>query len=319
MYTNTQCFHQLTVVSPWYLQAVGQHGGEEALSWTLIPSYLNSYLLAAGLLYTHEGYNVFNPNISVLGNFVNESTVYLAEPLANFSFGTWLHFSPNVYRSAIEASRTGHDFILSEVKSLYRVLTNLTLLGGQALQQPDKSLQQDCRQWAQDLCSSVESVIKLTLGISECGVIYILSNCQNNVSSYTLNVLQQIFCPPSEINACLNLTSLSGELLLMYEKAIFEFIRHLSSIVLHGFLSSRDLSLVVSRNQSQLALGYEPSGDEVFPGGRQAGLLQASWLGDTSDRSLLWKVYTCLEKRNMNNNMKVKGQLFLFLQNVSLE
>ncbi|CAG5131498.1 unnamed protein product, partial [Candidula unifasciata] len=295
----------LTVLSPWYLQTVGQHGGEEALSWIQIPKYLNSYLLAAGFMYRRDS-DIFNQNISVLGNFISESTVFSAEPMANFSFGTWLHFSSNSYRSAIVDNRNGQDFILSEVKSLYKVLTNLTLLGGQALQRPDKKLQQDCKQWAQELCSSVQSVIKLTLGISECGVIYILSNCQNNVSSYALSVLQQIFCPSSDINACLNLTALSGDLLLMYENAIFDFIQYLSNITLRGFLSSRQLSLVISRNQSQLALGHNISGDDVFQAWRQVGLLQSKWLGDTSEQSPLWRVYTCLEKRNMNNNMKVK-------------
>lgn len=295
-------------MSPWYLQTVGQHGGEESFSWTFIPRYTKGYLRTAGLLYKEHHDNFFSQNVSILGRYASGSTAALGQTLANFSFGAWLEKSRSDYRSTIRKLRSGEDFTLSEMKGLYSVLTNVTLLSGLALSHPDRNLRKNCTLWAESMCRPIAQRSKVNVGMPECGVIYILRKCQSNVSSDVVSALQQTFCPFNNAEICFNFTGLPEELLLAYQNAVSDFIWHLSSLVLDNILLSRDLSLVISRNQSELALGYNVSGDDVVRGYRVAGLLQSSWIGDTSDRRSLWKTYTCLEDRNMNNNMKVKGK-----------
>ncbi|XP_059163689.1 uncharacterized protein LOC131946779, partial [Physella acuta] len=295
----------LTIISPWYLQTIGLAGDEQTLVWSDVTLYILHYLGLYGLISRDEGVVSYNSNITILGSY-DPSTSVQTPPLANFSFGSWFASSNSSYRSAVERDKRSQPFSFAEVTALYRVFANATLLGGKALTLPNVTLQASCQQWASEICSSGHTKLK-TLSPLDCGVIYLFQKCPEvNLSSQARDILQRAFCPAGE-DACLNLTGSSDDVLAAYKNVLHDFLLHVSGAVTEKVLAARELQLVITRSQSQLALGFDVPGDEVIAPQHRAGLLHSKWAQGPDQVDAEWTMATCLQQKDMNNNMKVQA------------
>ncbi|KAH9494821.1 hypothetical protein Btru_017897 [Bulinus truncatus] len=243
----------LSIINPWYLQVVGQAGGENALAWSNLPNYVIEFLKRLGFVYTDEDIVMYNSNISTLGIHSYLSPPPRQQPSwDSFSFGAWLGNHTNTsYGSVIVGERKDQPFTASE-----------------------------------NMCSSSYVEIK-TVSVAECRVYFLLRKCpDNNMSSSVRDILQRTFCPPGE-DGCLNVTRSSDDRhFLAYKNAIFDFLTFLSGVVLNNVISSWDLSLVANRNrQSELALGYDVMGDSVIGSVRVPAATAAKMEGPAAGRS----------------------------------
>ncbi|XP_055880714.1 uncharacterized protein LOC106051934 isoform X3 [Biomphalaria glabrata] len=294
-----QTDEQLSIINTWYLQMVGLAGGENSLAWSYVPKYTSEFLRHFGFIYTDEDVIIYNSNVSILGSISSATPPEFQPPWSHFFFGSWLNGSSSSSKSTLLSERKDQSFTILEITALYKVFSNVTLLGGQALALPNVTLQAICDHWAENICSSYYVKLK-GVGVPECGIYYVLKRCQDmNITSQAREILQKAFCPPGE-DGCLNFTGAPDDLLPAYRSVIFDFLLFLSEVVLESVKSSRDMSPVVTRNQSELALGYNITVDSVIGVLRVPGVLQMKWKDGTRP---LWNVLTCLDDRDMNNNM----------------
>ena len=301
----------MTVLNPWYLQRVGNIGGESLLSAQQLPANLRSILVNASLATESSSQSelAFRQNISVLGEPPSPSTpgTSTSPPtplLNNISFGAWLDQHGLKFKSDLFSGRNHTSFSSYELKGIYRALTNLTLLGGASLETVNAQLTRECQGFSSRLCSNQSVSIpysELPTRWKECGVIHVMLLCRN-FSSKVTEFLQPSFCPaPSE--ECFNLTHGSSTLAETYVHSLSEFVQSL--LLSFQPVSSEDL--LIQTIQSDLALGFSPSshgsGEEVH------GLLTSFWLTDYQlTEPPFWTVFTCLKDREMDNNLKLKGR-----------
>ncbi|XP_035829286.1 uncharacterized protein LOC101864114 [Aplysia californica] len=303
----------IAVLSPWYLQQSGRVGGEVELGWSLMPRYVRSALVQSSLAFETSSSSptefVFRPNITQLGDF-NDAGLSSDANLTFISFSAWLNSNGSQFKDAMSQARNNSAFTASELKAVYRVLTSARLLGGRALQQEDTHAIHLCEEWAAHLCSDDPGSTP-TGGkepdLSECGVMYIFHKCHENISSQVREILQQTFCV-SGSEECLNFSDASQPLQEAYFLTLSGFTQHVSTFVLTRQKSLMQTDLVVTRNQTELALGYDVTGSNMAASpARVEGFLTSHWMIDSqNDVTPLWTVYTCLKERDMDYNMKVK-------------
>lgn len=297
------------------------------MAWANIPFYIVSNLVNFGLAIDDHGSVSFRANISLLGGF-HSSNVLAEKPLADFSLGSWLSGVTDSFKSVIESNVTNSSFSYNEVCAVYKVFSNETLLTGKISSQNTntnsaiRTFHQECDKWAEHACSSnsnSQPSPSSGIGLSECGIARVLHKCHSNYntdvfSSIVINYLDQTFCPEYG-DYCLNFTSMPRDTALAYIAALSGFLLNLSENVLDLVLASQETDLVITRNQSDLALGFRTedarSGKPVF----HRGFLENFRTGDpTSGNQSRWKTFTCLQNRYSGNNMKLKGKLIYSIQ-----
>ena len=122
-------------------------------------------------------------------------------------------------------------------------------------------------------------------------------------------MLASALCMP-DLNLCLDLNSTTVQVLSAYFEAFKDFVLlHLLQVVHDYFLVQNNQDLVVTRSQSELALGYYVNDDTDQSAVHVQGLLDENWLKTSTREGSMWKVDTCLKDRNMNSNMRVRGTM----------
>ncbi|GFR95720.1 hypothetical protein ElyMa_002701000 [Elysia marginata] len=298
----------LTIISPWYAQIVGNMGGEELLAWHSVSLYISGLLQqATGDMSTP--WNLNNTLAILMGDFLSPPTTSLLKnshsELATFAFGPWLYNQTAAPYSDILQNFT---ITAAEMRALYSVLGNASLLGGLSLTSHDSHLFRRCSLWANELCHvGGARRASLNLSLAACGVIYLIHTCGENVSLQAREVLQEAFCPMGiGSDPCLNFLGGSSTISDAYAHAFSDYFTFLSSYFLNVFLEQKQLRLVESRPQNQLALGFQIQVDSSFvPSTFYNGLILSEWGTERGEIDPLWTVYTCLQNRDMDNNMKL--------------
>ncbi|RUS81184.1 hypothetical protein EGW08_011049 [Elysia chlorotica] len=296
----------LTILSPWYIRALSKSGGEELLALQSVALYTSGLLQQAIGVGDSAPWTMNNTLAAAMGDFrssPSSSSLANSYPeLATFAFGPWLY---NQSTPQYVDNLQNTTFSSAEMRGLYSVLTNSSLLGGSFLRLNDAQLSTRCRLWARDICSGQRA--SLDLSLAACGVIYLIHTCGENVSSQARELLHQAFCwQGSGSDTCLDFTTAPETLAAAYTHALAGYFAFLSNHFFNVFLVHRQLRLVESRPQNQLALGFEAHAAASFlPTTFYSGLLLSEWGADGTEADPLWKVYTCLQHRDMDNNMKL--------------
>ena len=310
---------QLTILSPWYIRAVSNSGGEELLALHSI------YIYTSGLLQQATGagdvapWTLNNTLATAMGDFRSAPTSSLLASsypeLATFAFGTWLYNqSAAQYSETLQnATSPSGSFSPAEMRALYSALSNASLLGGSSLTSHDSQLSKTCRLWASEICPGSDGAgrrASLDLSLAACGVIYLIHSCAENVSSQARDLLHQAFCPlGTASDVCLDFQTVSQTVAAAYTHALSDYFAFLSSHFFNVFLVHKQLKLVESRSQNQLALGFQAQAAASFiPTTFYNGLLLSEWGSEGRETDPLWTVYTCLQNRDMDNNMKLIGE-----------
>ena len=317
---NSLSFLQLTILSPWYIRAVDNSGGEELLAWASVSLYTCGLLQQATGAGDLTSWAMNDTLASAMGDFDSSPTTSLLSrsypELSSFAFGPWLYNKAVApYRNTLQSSTSG-SFSPAEMRGLYHVISNSSLLAGSSLTSHDSDLPERCQSWASEVCfggTGGGRSAGLDLSLATCGVIYLLQTCRENVSSTARDILHQAFCPlGAGSDPCLDFQTASQTLAVAYGHALSDYLAFLSSHFLNVFLEHKQLRLVEQRLQSQLALGFQAqAGSSFVPMTFYSGLLFSEWGTERSETNPLWTVYTCLQNRDMDNNMKLIGKVFL--------
>lgn len=279
---------------------------------SLLQPSIENVLTSLGLYLT----DTFAPNITALGcldQACDNSHTYSSQVLANISFGVWLRSSNATYASAIRANRTT-SFTAAEVGGLYKVLVNASLLGsGVLVLGPEGvSLYSNCRSWARAVCLGQTVPARFAnLSLQSCGIVHLLYECDAGSAKFpeVRQSFASAFCTHDGV-WCLDLNSTDSALLAVYIEALSDFVLlHLVKCVHDVALIQNDKDLLMTRSQKDLALGYMEVNDVVGSGVNHhvPGLLSESWVKSEVSSGALWVASTCLQDRDMNNNMKIKG------------
>ncbi|GFO41384.1 hypothetical protein PoB_006788900, partial [Plakobranchus ocellatus] len=308
----------LTILSPWYLRTVGSSGGEEMLAWSSVVLYTANLLQQALPNEDSQSWTLNDTLALAMGDFRSSPSASLLTKsypeLSSFAFGPWLYNQTGVsYKETFQdPTIRAENFSSAEMRALYLVLSNASSLGGSALTSYDTDLQKRCQIWAQEICSGAvggasDRRASLDLSLAACGVIYLLHSCRDNVSSQAIELFHNTFCPfGTGSDSCLDFRTVTQTLANAYGHALSDYVAYLSNHFLNVFLEHKQLGLVESRAQKQLALGFEtPSANNFILKTFYCGLLFCDWGQQGLNDEPSMKVFTCLQNRDMDNNMKL--------------
>lgn len=298
-------------------------GGHTNYLLSILPPSLKTILELEGL---HTA-QTLQSNISTLGCLepVCDNSSNLLDVANNISFGRWLRTASgdSSYTSVILNSRTSASFTASETGALYAALLNSSVLGCDVFlrRSPESTLHSQCRTWARCACQGLPLPASLSdFDSSVCGLVHVLEACDpSSVQQHSLvrDMLTSALCARPDLSLCLDLHSTSAQVLSAYFEAFRDFIlQHLLQVVHDYFLTQRNNDLVVTRSQSELALGYFVNDDADQSAAHVQGLLADDWLKTSTKEGSVWKVNTCLHDRNMDSNMRVRGRMILSLCSV---
>lgn len=305
---------QITLLNTEYLHKVYKRGGDTDYLLSKVPAFLETNLRVSGLYVA----KTFSSNISALGcldDVCDNNHADLSELLSNVSFGQWLRTVDTNYSSFILNGRNPSSFTVAETGGVYRALLNTTVLGSDLTSKgaDGVALNAQCREWARSVCFGGLSVQVSSANSSVCGIAHLFRECGPD-SVVNVSVVREMmlsaFCPKDGSMWCLDLAAFDDQTLSAYFAALRDFVMiHLLKVIHHYVLAQGNRDLVMTRSQSDLALGYNVTDDVDSANAWRhvQGLLAEGWVKSASSEGVMWRVDTCLQDRDMNNNMKVRG------------
>ncbi|XP_041351938.1 uncharacterized protein LOC121370637 [Gigantopelta aegis] len=303
---------QLTLVNPEFLKQTTYAGGEQLFVISQMPAVVSKSL-------TFMGINVHGPDtrtIEVVGclnsicdnHWSSSSSLSMNSDLNWLSFGLWLRLNDTAYKTVILTDRQGASFSQTQMLGLFDVLLQRQLLHGGLL----FSEQERCQKWSQYVaCASTDSFSWQSASFTDyetkCGIVPLLQEYRKRGTSCLANlttVLNTFLC--KEDTRCFNITG-DSELSSAYVRSIADFVLNHLGVFVHNKIFLKDRGgLVTTRNQSDFALGYYIENDSLTPVFVH-GVLSDHWTGASGLDNPVWKMATCLENRNIDNNMAVRG------------
>lgn len=302
----------MTVLNTDFLRRLHETGGHRNYLLSILPSSLKTLLELGGFYAAHT----LQANVSTLGcleALCDRSD--MVDVVADISFGKWLRTKDSSsYSAVILNSRASTSLTASETAALYTALLNSSVLGSDVFSSraSESTLHSQCGTWALHVCRGQRLPDSLAnFQSSVCGLIHILETCDSSSVRHSLvrDMLASALCMP-DLNLCLDLNSTTVQVLSAYFEAFKDFVLlHLLQVVHDYFLVQNNQDLVVTRSQSELALGYYVNDDTDQSAVHVQGLLDENWLKTSTREGSMWKVDTCLKDRNMNSNMRVRGTM----------
>ncbi|KAK7504314.1 hypothetical protein BaRGS_00004618, partial [Batillaria attramentaria] len=301
----------VTVLNTEYLREVYKRGGDTDYLLSKLTSSLRS------ILHSHSLYSakVLTSNISALGCLdavCDTNHGDLSPLLNNVSFGHWLRRVDANYSTVIMENGTRESFNASEIGGVYKALLNVSVLGSELTSQgvDGVTLNSQCLLWARSVCSQLP-VPASPASSDTCGIVHLLRECGPDSVKLrgVRDMLDAAFCPQDGDMWCLDLTSLHDSVVSAYFEAFRDFVLVQLVKVVHQYvLVQGNRDLVVTRPQSDLALGYNVTDDVHSPvvWRHVQGVLAEDWVKSEDSEGVLWRVDTCLQDRDMDNNMKIR-------------
>ncbi|XP_028398910.1 uncharacterized protein LOC114522430 [Dendronephthya gigantea] len=218
---------KITILNAGYLGLMKKFGGDQGFAMFSLPGSI-SFILQQ-----------FNYSFEELGNTRNTSWNDPTQSgWKNPGFGAWIHAMQPKYN-------TSTNFTSSEMKGLYEVLRNKSLLFGET--DTNATLKKDCegnRNPVQEKCGFLAQMTAMT-----------------NTTKTKLSGLNGLISSTLCLNAatqCFNRTNLF--------RAILPYIQHVSKFTMWLLVGSRSYELVTTRSQKDIALGYTMEiGPEKIP------------------------------------------------------
>ncbi|XP_067681607.1 uncharacterized protein [Haliotis asinina] len=307
----------LTVINQDFLQKTTSFGSESDYTFEAIPSTLATAMLHLGIDVSKN----ITDKLPAFGCLTAACDTFWSTKLSSttdlndLSFGVWIRKNDTAYKSAILTERGQRSFTEGEMVGIYNLLVTPSMLKN------GNSSYSECLSWASHVACASSGSDAVNPNVS-CGIISLLKtytlgsvSCFQNFSAQ----IQQFLCSQQTPNHCFVLPS-NIQLSTAYVEAITAFIlSHIAAFVHEAAIVSLQNDLVTTRNQSELAFGYVrkgPDNTSIFvPGvfsdpwsslGSSLGPSQGSSEGSRSELSSFWTLATCLQDRDIDNNMMVK-------------
>ena len=300
-------------MNPHFIEQTTLAGGEQLFVISKIPPVVNNSLTLMGIQVQGTDTQTVEVtgclNVDCDNQWASSGSLTTNSDLSTLSYGQWLRVNDTAFKTVILADRQGVSFSHTQMLGLFHMLVQGELLHGKLL----PSQQKMCQTWSQYVaCASTDppswAPAPLTNYETQCGVVPLLREFQARGTSCLANfttVLNYFLC--KEVGRCFSMSG-DSDLLSAYVESVAEFVASHLAVFVHDkvFLEERD-GLVTTRNQSEFALGYYVQNDSsasVFV----HGVLTDPWTGSREMASPVWRMATCLEGRNIDNNMAVRGK-----------